>query len=334
MPLFASARRRLAPAAIALLAFLAVLALGPLACVNQIGITCPPDDPSCDEPDLAAPDLAAPDLAAPPDLAHPIADLATCKAACPNGCCDDKGGCNAPSLLACGRAGEACMRCDPAAADNCKDGLCRCGLLEACSGGTRCVGGKCTCDGTSCPNGCCDANGRCQMLDVQHCTLQPGGGCKVCDANADTCQFGTGCTCGNRPPCAGGQRCDKAACLCDQKSCPNGCCLKDACLPGNLFTNCGTGGSACTPCQITQTCANGACVGILACAIGQVFCPGMQKCGIDCTNCGNFGFQCPNGSCVESCKNCPNYTASCVPIVGAKSCVKDCNACLQGACTP
>lgn len=322
-----SVRRRLAPVGAALLLF------APPGCVNQIGITCPPDDPGCDQPDLAA--TSVPDLRSEADASHPP-DLWECKNICPDGCCDTRG-CQPLSLDACGARGEVCSRCDPLVADNCKTGKCACGTLAACPSGSRCAGGKCTCDSTSCPKGCCDpTTGKCNALDLQHCALQPGGLCKVCDPSADTCAFGAGCTCGVASACGVGQRCDKGGCVCDGKSCPNGCCQGNACLPGNYNTACGTGGNACTSCQLVELCAFQSCTKI-PCVIGkELFCinplNGASKCGVDCVNCGNFAYQCPNGTCVESCKNCPGATATCITNM-AKTCTKDCQTC-PGQCTP
>lgn len=327
MPLIAaSIRRRSVPAA------LAFLLVSSTACVNQIGITCPPDDPGCDQPDLSA----TADLQSPPDLTHP--DLWECKNACIDGCCD-RLGCQMPSVAACGASGATCMRCDTVVADGCRSGKCSCGTNPACYSGQRCLAGKCTCDSTSCPNGCCDpSTGKCYPLDTQHCTNGPGGSlcAKTCDFTADGCLLNTGCVCGKNAPCAAGLRCSNGACVCDGKSCPNGCCLKDTCQPGNVFTACGSGGNTCKTCQNTDICVFNSCVQI-PCAQGQIYCTnpqnGAPKCGTDCNNCGNLVYLCPGGACVENCRNCPNATAGCVTNMVNKTCVKDCQLC-GGACTP
>jgi len=60
---------------------------------------------------------------------------------CPGGCCAG-GVCKNPSVWTCGRAGVACVECDPLRADRCGgDGACQCGAGAVCQSGQRCAGG-------------------------------------------------------------------------------------------------------------------------------------------------------------------------------------------------
>lgn len=197
-----------------------------------------------------------------------------------------------------------------------------------------------TCNKETCPNGCCDASlNKCFPIDAQHCAKAGGEQCNVCPPTTDTCVLGSGCFCGKNAACNAGQRCDKATCVCDGKSCPNGCCANSTyCLPGTAATACGTGGNACDTCKLLEVCINNKCAGI-PCVLGQLFCPlnGAPQCGADCANCGNFAYQCQKSSCVENCKGCQGQTATCVPaMMGApKLCATDCNSCPQGStCIP
>ena len=73
----------------------------------------------------------------------------------PLGCCQD-GICEPRALATCGTGGAVCAVCPPTRADSCSEaGGCGCGSGAACGEGQVCLNGACTCDATSCPDGCC-----------------------------------------------------------------------------------------------------------------------------------------------------------------------------------
>jgi hypothetical protein len=110
-----------------------------------------------------------------------------------------------------------------------------------CATGQACSGGKCVCNATSCPNGCCDTTGKCQT-----------------SANP-TCGTG-GVACAS---CGSGTTCSSGTCVCNASSCGSGCCNGGSCLAYASESNalCGGGGATCAPCGSGQTCstANGTC---------------------------------------------------------------------------
>ncbi len=91
------------------------------------------------------------------------------------------------------------------------------------------------CDAFTCPDGCCDGNGLCEMgLAVSSCGFG-GDACQNCLAE-------------------GFNICDPASRQCSIKmpgcgptNCP-GCCEGDFCTGGNSSTACGGGGQSCTDC--------------------------------------------------------------------------------------
>ena len=74
---------------------------------------------------------------------------------------------------------------------------------EPCGLGRRCNDlGQCVCDSVSCPSGCCDAQGQCQI------------------DNDDSCAA-SGASCGTAAVCAGGQVCRGGICMLCSAACPN-----------------------------------------------------------------------------------------------------------------
>ncbi|MBX5484258.1 MAG: hypothetical protein IRZ16_20735 [Myxococcaceae bacterium] len=124
-------------------------------------------------------------------------------------------------------------------------------------------------------SGCCTGEDKCIALDKQSFG--------VCGADGERCGA-----------CLPGQMCAHGACvadpdagtggdLCTPRTCPNGCCLGDACLmpvdQGDGF--CGTGGAQCSACPSGSVCRDGACA------------PPM-----DAGSCGQRGAPCcANGGC-------------------------------------
>ena len=71
------------------------------------------------------------------------------------GCCSTTGTCETSTTTACGSAGAACV---------------------ACAKGQECTAGKCACDATSCPSGCCDGNDVCPLQRSESATQCGTGG--------------------------------------------------------------------------------------------------------------------------------------------------------------
>ncbi|MBN8613960.1 MAG: hypothetical protein J0L92_25410, partial [Deltaproteobacteria bacterium] len=190
---------------------------------------------------------------------------------CPEGCCSGST-CLPRSVMACGTEGATCSPCSEPSSDGCgDDGACACGTGPACSVGQRCVGGLCICDETSCPAGCCDG-ASCRLRSRATCGAA-GASCVACDPTlAETCTADGACACGSGPSCRPGQRCASGRCVCDPRSCPEGCCAGDLCEP-IAATSCGRGGGSCTSCDptVADGCSGGrcSCGGGAACAAGQ-----------------------------------------------------------------
>ena len=112
---------------------------------------------------------------------------------------------------------------------------------ETCGLGRRCNDlGQCVCDGVSCPSGCCDAQGQCQI------------------DNDDTCAA-SGAPCGTAAVCTGGQVCRGGTCILCSAACPN-CdyCLRQIngmsiCSDSNAL-NCNT-----VPCSLSSCATNQVC---------------------------------------------------------------------------
>ena len=209
------------------------------------------------------------------------------------GCCSGVTCVTAYTIANCGND-LICAACDPASADNCSSGDCRCGANPACSpatGSDRCVLGQCRCgagdpcrpgqfcnDGqcqctdTSCPNGCCANN---------VCVPTSSGSAAVCGTASKQCEG-----------CNAGQSCTGGACSDCPANCPNGCCSGGTCYPAGP-TSCGAGGGACVSCDPI---ASDGCnpQGLCACGIGLACAPGQH-----CQNgaCACDGVSCPTGCC-------------------------------------
>ena len=165
------------------------------------------------------------------------------------------------------------------------------------------------CGPTTCPNGCCDAQGRC----IDPPTDQECGGlgdqCTAC-APGDSCKGG---------PAGPGGACGHAQPSCGPSNC-KGCCVdNDWCDDGIHASDCGYGGQQCLPCyppmgrgecvpndggggtcSTFELCSALTCTG---CCYGNVCAQGDQvmACGaggVVCDDCANHpGTTCIGGSC-------------------------------------
>lgn len=152
-----------------------------------------------------------------------------CDSASCGGCCDGVQCLEGNVGAACGAQGDACVAC---------------GANQVCDQSGTCV--ALACDSTTCPNGCCSANGECiptSIQDVSACGTG-GGACNSCSNDAIDCVSGT---CIEDQPCL--------------DFCTDGCCTPQGqCLD---FTeqdplSCGQEGM-CMACTGDDSCIGGAC---------------------------------------------------------------------------
>jgi hypothetical protein len=196
------------------------------------------------------------------------------------------------------------------------------------------------CSPSSCPLGCCDANGECQTGTLRVACGSKGGSCTRCEGT----KVCTNQVCGAPPVVDAGT---DAGTSC---RCANGCCLADgSCTANNLNESCGQLGSFCVACGVGQRCENTACVtractgcldpmgacrpGIDDAACGTrgalcVACSPTERCtASQCLGSGCSPSTCPNGCCSgSSCitsntANCGVGGSICMACTGGKSCV-------------
>ncbi|MBL8911355.1 MAG: hypothetical protein JNM17_11740 [Archangium sp.] len=157
---------------------------------------------------------------------------------CPNGCCDGTTCVMNQIASQCGRAGQACQQCP--SGESCVDGACE-GCLQTCT------------------TGCCTGS-TCAQRSQNTCGLS-NSVCSACGIQSDGCSADGQCQCGTSAPCAYGQRCNNGTCVCDDTSCPDGCCTTNGvCLRANQQSGqqCGLNGVACGGCDMppTATCTS------------------------------------------------------------------------------
>lgn len=182
------------------------------------------------------------------------------------------------------------------------------------------------CGPTTCPDGCCDANGLCQSSGDNACGIG-GVACANCGARGEVCiAGGTCCNPGTDP------RCRRA---CDATTCPNGCCdTNGQCQPsGN--SSCGIGGAACADCGARGeiciaegTCCNPESDPRCRPACNAATCPngccddtGTCQKGRDAAACGNGG-----AACRRCANTCGNRGSCCPPAPGASCGSTPCQA--------
>lgn len=83
----------------------------------------------------------------------------------------------------------------------------------------------------------------------------PTGDSGSCISNCEGYSCGEEDNCGrhcNSGFCAKGTICVEGECLCDETTCPDGCCRDDECFPGMADDHCGTGGQECLVCSMRR----------------------------------------------------------------------------------
>ncbi|MBW2735515.1 MAG: hypothetical protein JRH20_24285, partial [Deltaproteobacteria bacterium] len=212
------------------------------------------------------------------------------------------------------------------------------------------------CSAASCPSGCCDVAGKCQLWSATSCGLvgQAGEACLSCGSGqscpAGICQTGTGscsiancpgcCTaagrcsvgttsleCGNAgaacQSCSAGQQCQSGYCqtsTCSSATCTGCCDDRGECLGGTGEGACGLGGVSCKVCGSGLTCSVGHCVVGVTCQNGHCVV------GVTCQNC---------AGCCDSGGNCITTPTDSMCGTGGTAC-QTCGtgqACQNGICT-
>lgn len=189
-----------------------------------------------------------------------------------------------------------------------------------------------TCGPSTCPAGCCDANGECRTgQDTRFC----GSGGFAC---ADCVAIGF-------DSCGSSKVCGRTVTSCSPSECPSGCCATEGgrlrCLSGTAANACGRGGSACVDCQaqgracdtVSRQCGRGKCdaTNCDGCCVGD-----QCLTGRDLTACGAKGSQCATCAAGQICRGqvagggvCEG-TASCGPQNCAGCCAAN-GQCVTGA---
>lgn len=255
-----------------------------------------------------------------------IGGLCVCNAeSCPAGCCEGAA-CQLRAFEHCGTSGATCVACSELTSNSCtSDGECQCGGGPPCQPGQNCLSGVCVCDAVSCSSGCCFGD-ECMEPSVEHCGVD-GATCAICDPlKADACGPMGSCRCGDGPVAGPGQRCFEGERICDDVSCPTGCCADNNCENQSLET-CGAFGAECSSCETDRAdhCLDGVCLcgENPQCDPGQRCEAGVCLCdSLSCTGC------CSGSSCLigESASACG---------VGGNECV-DCpigDTCELGVCS-
>ncbi|MBL8922751.1 MAG: hypothetical protein JNJ54_28135 [Myxococcaceae bacterium] len=224
------------------------------------------------------------------------------------GCCVGNS-CQAPSAVACGTGGFACVTC---------------GLGQTCSGGACVVPDAGVCGPGTC-TGCCQS-GFC-LTGAQTGACGVGGAqCQAC-AMGDVCSLGV-CT---TPGDGGSMSCGPGTCV--------GCCSGNTCVTVPGVAACGGGGSACVACGASQVCIGGTCQATSdAGSCGPGTCSGCCSSGVCQPGtlpafCGAGGALCATCMPGDGC-----LTGACVPpldggfVCGPSTCAGCCagNLCLPG----
>lgn len=156
----------------------------------------------------------------------------SCLQTCQAGCCLGNT-CSARTVNSCGLIGAVCNACGQEADTCTNDGQCACGSGAPCGYGQRCQQGQCTCDATSCPDGCCSSTGQCVLPNRQNGSQCGVGGvmCAGCDVPPDaTCSSSTQRTAFRAPGVCSLGVCQYASVTMDCAfGCNNGSCENDVC---------------------------------------------------------------------------------------------------------
>ena len=203
-----------------------------------------------------------------------------------------------------------------------------------------------SCNGDSCPRGCCKGGVCVENITSQECgsfgqecvSCAPGElckgscyrparncgpmSCKGCCLAPDICGSGiSDIACGQ-----GGEQCKRcvptegtghcnatgsggvcSVTLCDAATCPSGCCSNGVCFDGHSVAACGTAGQQCQACSSNEFCDGKSCLGGTPCTPQN--CAGCCSGGNTCLA-GNDSQWCGHGG--YACQNCSLFRQACV----------------------
>jgi hypothetical protein len=133
-----------------------------------------------------------------------------------------------------------------------------CGPVEPVE--TRCAPEQ----GWECPRGEVCVDGVCAEAPEEEakCAVGAKRACEEGCAGVQTC--GADGTWGECETCEQGQRCVSGQCVCDPKSCADGCCQGNTCVAGTAHASCGKGGAACESCSGVCDASRRTCVNCVA----------------------------------------------------------------------
>jgi hypothetical protein len=176
-------------------------------------------------------------------------------------------------------------------------------LPGACLSGSVCCGGGCTPLGTdtdcgACADACLGPGETCGgggTAGICGCS-DDGEACadNVCGTATNNCEATVFCgPLGGACPQEPGQTCQAGQCVCDETSCPSGCCDDADLCHIDEDAACGTKGGECTACEGTGvTCGGGGQAGVCGCSRTTTCTP--EQCGTTITdNCGQ-PLDCPD----------------------------------------
>lgn len=172
-----------------------------------------------------------------------------------------------------------------------------------------------------------DAGGSCGPSNFHACGTATT--CAACDGiRADRCTSGS-CRCGTGNPCAAGQHCSAGQCVCDDVSCPSGCCDDGNQCQNRSLSKCGTNGDSCFSCS-SESADNCSATGECMCGQNPV-CGSSQRCSGGACTCDSNS--CPNGCCstLNECLAGDSNTACGTKGEACQQCASF-SACISGAC--
>jgi len=281
---------------------------------------------------------------------------------CSDGCCDSAGTCVKPaqqsaSTCGTGTGGEACKACtvgQTCAANVCGSGACNPSNCPGCCNGDTCVAasqqatlGKCGSNGDVCTASACGGNnGGCAGCFNGNGVCVQGTSDTSCGKGGNTCAV-----CSGTEECVNGE-CKTPAVVCDDETCPTGCCAADGtCKAGTEKTACGSFGATCRSCPGAQICTEAQrCqedISVVTSDVGKA-CAADEECGAGFTcrkhtgkpgvDAGVPTYPYPDGFCTKVCdpssasacpagSECQSFTIEGAPLFGENEtiCIPKCN---------
>lgn len=186
------------------------------------------------------------------------------------------------------------------------------------------------CGASSCPTGCCDGRGLCQV----------GANARACGTSGARC---ADCVATGFSACDARRVCARDVARCGPTECPSGCCRDSggvpACVAGTDASACGAGGERCVDCSAqgtsceaaSRSCRSAMCnaSNCNGCCVGDACVPGTEN-----ETCGSAGQACAScGALGQTCRTAPRGGGLCEgrPACGPATCEGCCTA--VGTCS-